>query len=117
MDKARIILGSVGLAIVVLGFSAKSFYRDHILSNEINDFGIQGFSPSYFYVIGFSLLLMMNKGISAKYIVLIVTLASVSYELFQYFRHYILDVPDILASFAGGITSIIILQIFIKKLT
>ena len=110
MIRQHRILGIIGLLAVITGFLGKSIYRDFIKFNNINDFGIAGFLPSYFYVIGFALLLLIKPTKHSKMIVLVVTVASVLFELKQWNSTGIFDLKDILASIAGGITAILILK-------
>lgn len=111
MAKKSITYGIIGLLATILGFLGKAFYRDYILSNSINDWGIAWFLPSYFYVIGFSLLLLVKQTKYPLLIIFIVTMASILFETKQYFSTNFFDVKDILASIAGGLTAIIILKI------
>ena len=110
MIRQHRILGIIGLLAVIIGFLGKAIYRDFINFNDINDFGIAGFLPSYFYVIGFALLLLIKPTKHSKMIVLVVTIASVLFELKQWNSTGIFDLKDILASIAGGITAILILK-------
>ena len=106
--------GIIGLLSVILGFLSKTIYRDYINLNEINDLGVAGSLPSYFYVVGFTLLLLIKPNKYPKILVLIVTLGSVLYELMQSGSTGKLDVNDILASIAGGLT-VLVLLIMVKK--
>ena len=69
-----------------------------------------------FYFLGFALLLLMRPTKYTKLIVLIVTLASILFELKQWKSTGKFDLNDILASIAGGITVILILK-FIEKIS
>lgn len=109
--KNSIAYGVIGLLSTILGFLGKAFYRGYILSNSINDWGIARFLPSYFYVVGFSLLLLIKPTKYPLLIIFIVTLASILFETKQYFSTNFLDVKDILASIAGGVTAFIVLKI------
>ena len=116
MTKSNRLFGLIGLLAVIIGFISKAFYRDYININEINDFGIAEFLPSYFYVVGFSLLLLIRPTRFPKLIILIVTFASILFELKQYVSSGIFDINDMLASIAGGISAILLLRINGKKL-
>jgi glucan phosphoethanolaminetransferase (alkaline phosphatase superfamily) len=116
MTKSNRLFGLIGLLAVIIGFISKAFYRDYININEINDFGIAEFLPSYFYVLGFSLLLLIRPTRFPKLIILIVTFASILFELKQYVSSGIFDINDMLASIAGGISAIFLLRINGKKL-
>jgi L-lactate permease len=98
--------GIVGFIFVILGFIGKIFYRDYINSNHIDDFGISDFLPSFFYVVGFSQMLLMATSKFPKTTVIIVTIASVLFELKQYYSSSILDMNDVIASIIGGLISI-----------
>lgn len=110
MANKNITLGIIGLLATVTGFLGKVFYRDYININGINDYGFAGFLPSYFYVLGFSLLLLVRPNKHPKLIIIIVTVASILFELKQWNSTGNLDVKDILASIIGGITSFLILK-------
>ncbi len=115
MLKKHRVFGFAGFLAVLAGFIGKSVYRDYINLHAINDFGIAGFLPSYFYVIGFSLLLLIRPTKFPKIIILIVSLGSVIYEMKQYIDSGNLDFMDITASLAGGISALIILIIIETK--
>jgi hypothetical protein len=102
------IYGLMGLIATVIGFLGKAYYRDYINSKGIDDFGIAGFLPSYFYVLGFSLLLLIRPTKHPILIISIVTIASVLFEFKQYHSSSNLDFSDIFASVGGGITAILI---------
>ena len=99
----------IGFAFVFIGWIGRAFYRDYINSNDINDFGIAGFIPSYSHVIALSLMLLIKQ---TKYPILIfffVTLGSIIYEFIQVkVWGGSLDIPDILASIGGGISASLI---------
>ncbi|MGB5667514.1 MAG: VanZ family protein [Maribacter sp.] len=116
MTKSNRLFGLIGLLAVIIGFISKAFYRDYININKINDFGIAEFLPSYFYVMGFSLLLLIRPTRFPKLIISIVTFASILFELKQYISSGIFDINDMLASIAGGISAILLLRINGKKL-
>src|SRR6476661_3902707 len=84
MSKKSRAFGLFGLSAVVIGFVSKVFYRDYVNSNAIKDYGIAGFLPSYFYVLGFSLLLLIRPTRFPKLVIYIVTIASILYEVEQY---------------------------------
>jgi len=112
--KSRI-FGVIGLISTIIGFSGKAFYRDFINANGIYDYGIAGFLPSYFYVLGFSLLLLIRPAKHPIVDVVIVTIASIFYEIKQYFSSGLLDLPDIVASIGGGLTAILIIILIERK--
>lgn len=108
MTKKNIQAGLTGLTAVIFGFLGKAVYRDYININSINDFGIAGFLPSFLYVIGFSLLLLIKPSRHPYLSILIVTTGSVLYEFKQYLSSSVIDINDILASVAGGLCSVLI---------
>lgn len=110
MSKKSSAFGLFGLLAVVIGFVCKVFYRDYVNSNGINDHGIAGFLPSYFYVLGFSLLLLIRPTRFPKLVISIVTVASILYEIKQYSSEGIFDVKDALASIVGGVTAVLVVK-------
>lgn len=109
------LFGIIGLLAVILGFLSKTIYRDYINLNKINDYGVAGSLPSYFYVVGFTLLLLIKPTKYPKVLLLIVALGSVLYELMQWGSTGKLDVKDILASIGGGLTVLVLLKL-VKKI-
>ena len=105
MKRQQRILGAFGLLAVVLGFIGKGFYRDYVNVHQVNDCGIAGFLPSYFYVLGFSLLLLLRPNKYPLLLIALVTLASVLFELYQWEQSGNFDLYDTLASIAGGFTA------------
>ena len=99
-------LAAFGLLAVILGFTGKAFYRPHIAANNMEDYGIAGFLPSYFYVIGFSLLLLVRPNRYPLLLIALVALASVLFELYQWEQSGNFDLYDTLASIAGGFTAV-----------
>jgi hypothetical protein len=109
VSKKSIFFGLIGLGATTVGFLGKVFYRNYINANRINDFGLAGFLPSYFYVIGFSLLLLIRPTRLPKVVIAVVTSASICYEFMQYISTGKFDYADILASIAGGLTALLII--------
>jgi hypothetical protein len=105
----------IGLGFVIIGFLAKTFYRDYINRHGIGDFGLAGSLPSFLYVIGFSQLLMIRPIRYPALIILVVTLGSVIYEFKQFYGSGLLDTNDIVASLAGGAISLFILYLIAKR--
>lgn len=108
MERKNIIFGIIGFISVIFGFIAKVFYRPYVSANHVNDFGIADCSPSFFYVIGFSLLLLLKPNKYAWLFIIVVTFGSLAYELMQSNNNGILDIKDIIASLLGGIISMLI---------
>ena len=115
MKKDEKLNGIIGFIFFVLGFIAKGFYREFIISNEIDDFGVAGFLPSYLYVVAFALLMQMSPFRYPILIIIVITLASILFEIKQYFGSGILDYADIIASIAGGLSAFIIVKMINKK--
>jgi hypothetical protein len=105
----------LGLASVIAGFLGKIFYRPFIYSNHIYDLGIADSLPSLFYVIGFSFLLFINQVVKAYLIITIVTIGSILYECFQFWRTDIFDLSDVFFSILGGIIATSIYLILKRK--
>ena len=107
MNNLNLKNGLIGLLSVIMGFIAKSVYRPYANQQHINDFGFADSAPSFFYVIGFSQLLLIKNNTKPKILIILVTMGSVGYEVFQS-RHQILDISDIFASLLGGLISFFI---------
>jgi len=115
MTKQSSLFGLIGFIAIIIGFLGKTYYRDYVNSTGINDYGIAGFLPSYFYVLGFSLLLLIKPTKFPKSVISIVTIASILFEIKQYISTDKFDLKDILASIAGGLTGILVLKLIDKK--
>jgi len=100
---------------VISGFTGKSFYRDFIYANKINDFGIAGFLPSYLYVAGFSLLLLVRPTRNYAVLISVVTIASILFEVRQFSSGGLFDFKDAMASVAGGMTAYILVKLIDRK--
>jgi len=105
----------IGIAFVIFGLLAKSYYRNYINSLGIDDFGLADSLPSFFYVTGFSQLLMIRPIKYPPLVILVVTAGSVIFEFKQYRSSGTLDVNDIIASVLGGAISLLILYFVEKK--
>ena len=106
----------IGILFVVIGFLVKVFYRDYINSHGIEDFGLAGSLPSFFYVIGFSQLLQIRPIKYPWLVIVVVTVGSIIYEFKQQSSNLAgLDTNDIIASIAGGAISLLILYIVGKR--
>lgn len=105
----------LGLVSVIFGLLGKIIYRPIIYSNDIYDLGIADSLPSLFYVIGFSFLLFINQVIKAYLIITIVTLGSISFEFYQFWRTDIFDLSDVIFSILGGLIATSIYFILKRK--
>jgi len=102
----------IGILFVVIGFIVKTYYRDYIISHSMDDFGLAGSLPSFFYVIGFSQMLQIRPIKYPALVMLVVTIGSIIYEFKQQMSNSgVLDIHDIVASIAGGGISLLILYI------
>lgn len=108
MNKKNLFHGLFGLISVIIGFMAKVFYRPYAYDYELRDYGLADFSPSLFYVIGFSQLLLLKPTKHPWFVIIVVTLGSVGYEMMQARANGIIDVKDIVASVFGGFISLLI---------
>ena len=105
----------IGLLFVILGFIAKTTYREYIVNHGIDDYGLAGSLPSFLYVIGFSQLLLIRSIKYPSLVILVVTIGSIIYEFKQSYRSGILDINDIVASITGCLASMLILYLVVKK--
>ena len=94
MSRLHLTNGLIGLLSVILGFISKAFYRSYAYQNKLSDLGLSDWAPSFFYVLGFSL---------------IITAGSILYEFMQA-GNQMLDAKDIFASALGGIISFLLLK-------
>ncbi|MCA0932716.1 hypothetical protein LCM02_09660 [Lutimonas saemankumensis] len=100
-----------GLLAVLAGFAAKTIYRPFAYEHQVNDFGLSDGAPSFFYVIGFSQLLLVKKFRHPRLVILMVIAGSLAYEFWQ-MRNQALDFIDLGMSLLGGIGSFVLLKIF-----
>lgn len=105
----------VGVVAAILGFASKLAYRPWVINNHVDDYGIQGFSPSFFYTVGACLLM---AGFSNKnYIknMLWTAAGATVYEVEQYYTSMIFDYKDLLATGVGLGMAILIGKIVFRK--
>lgn len=91
----------IGAIAALIGFASKLAYRPWIINNQVDDYGIQGFAPSFFYVVGACLLM---AGFSNKDHLKNMVWAAVGatmYELEQYYTSMVFDYKDLLATGIG----------------
>ncbi len=105
----------ISLLIGVLGFFVKLAYRPYILSNAIDDFGIQGFLPTLFYVVGICLFITFltnkNQVIAMGY----GALGALAYEFEQIWTSRTFDFLDLFMVFAGYGVSVFIFKILTRR--
>jgi uncharacterized membrane protein YeaQ/YmgE (transglycosylase-associated protein family) len=107
--------GILGIVFTLLGFLAKGFLREYASAEGINEYSITGWLPSFLYVVGFSLLLLMRTLAFPNATIGIVILASLLFEIMQGYRSGNFDFPDLIASVAGGAVSVLIYLFVTKK--
>ncbi len=95
----------------IAGFLSRAVYREYINANLISDFGLAEFLPSYFYVGGFSLLLLIQLDGFPRSTILVVTLASILFEFWQTASSASFEIRDVIASIIGGLTSLLIVTL------
>jgi len=105
----------IGFIVLIIGFLAKSVYRDFINSHGIDDFGLAGSLPSFLYVIGFSQLLLIRPIKYPPLVMVVVTCGSIVYEFKQVHWSGTPDINDIIASVLGGVISFLILVIVERR--
>ena len=110
MSRLHLTNGLIGLLSVILGFISKSFYRSYAYQNKLSDLGLSDWAPSFFYVLGFSQLMLIKKYRYPWLVILIITAASILYEFMQA-GNQMLDAKDIFASAVGGIISFLLLKL------
>ena len=103
-----------GLVFVILGWLANSVLRDFISRNGINDFGITGSLPSFLFVIGFSLVILIKSFRYPALVILALCIVAVLYEVKQYYISGNFDISNCIASIAGGGIALLI-WIYIEK--
>ncbi|WKK66260.1 hypothetical protein [Lutimonas zeaxanthinifaciens] len=99
----------VGVLSVIAGFIAKTIYRPYVYEYQINDFGLADGAPSFFYVIGFSQLLLVKKFRYPWLVILVIVTGSLAFEFWQ-MRNRPLDLIDTGMSILGGICSFLLWQ-------
>ncbi len=109
MSRLHLTNGLIGLLSVILGFISKAFYRPYAYQNQLSDLGLSDWAPSFFYVLGFSQLLLIKNYRYPWLVILMITAGSILYEFMQA-GNQLLDAKDIFASALGGIISFLLLK-------
>ena len=91
----------IGTVAALLGFVSKIFYRSWVINNQIDDYGIQGFAPSFFYVIGVCLLMAGSSNKNYIKNMVLAAAGATAYELEQYYTSMVFDYMDLLATGVG----------------
>lgn len=116
MNKKQVTYGIAGLIFTAAGFVVKIFFRDYIEINRIYDFSLWAMLPSFLFVIGFSQLLLIKPPLKPRITIWMVVLASVLFELRQYYSTGIADYVNLIASLAGGFISLLIWQMVERRI-
>jgi hypothetical protein len=111
MKQKNLTYAFLGIINVVIGFIAKAFYRPYAYGAGFEDFGLADALPSFFYVIGLSLLLLLSDVKYPWLVIIMVSLGSVGYEYLQSLTAGTIDNGDLIASLAGGLISLLIWKI------
>ena len=106
---------SIGVLFGIFGFASKLLYRPFILTNHVNDFGINEFAPSFFYTAGMCLIAAAFSKKEPFIKMIAIALGSITYELEQIFTDRTFDIKDLIAVMVAFVTSIFIFKLFNPK--
>ena len=106
---------AIGIIFGVLGFASKLLYRPLIMTNDINDIGINEFAPSFFYTAGLCLIGASFSKKKPQITMIFIALGSTAYELEQIFTDYYFDIKDLFAIMFALLISIFIFKIVESK--
>lgn len=106
---------AIGIIFGVLGFASKLLYRPLIMTNDINDIGINEFAPSFFYTAGLCLIGASFSKKKPQITMILIALGSIAYELEQIFTDYNFDIKDLFAIMFALLISIFIFKIVESK--
>ena len=106
---------SIGIIFGVLGFASKLLYRPLIMTNDINDIGINEFAPSFFYTAGLCLIGASFSKKKPQITMIFIALGSTAYELEQIITDYYFDIKDLFAIMFALLISIFIFKIVESK--
>lgn len=115
MTKKNIKILALGIIFGVLGFASKLLYRPLILTNELNDIGINEFAPSFFYTAGLCLIGASLSKKRPQITMIFIALGSTTYELEQFFTGYYFDIKDLFAIMFALIISIFLFKVVESK--
>ena len=111
--KKRVIL-IISISAGILGFISK-LIRPWIINNEINDFSINEYAPSFFYIVGFCLFGAFVQNKKEERTMLFIAIGALIYELEQYWTSRTYDYKDILATVCGFCISILIFNLLVRR--
>ncbi|NEM98997.1 hypothetical protein [Pontibacter burrus] len=113
-DSKKQTLRIVGVIAALLGFASKLVYRPWVIENQMDDFGLQGFAPSFFYVLGACLLIagFSNKNIPKN--MALAALGAAVYELEQNYTSRVFDYLDLIATGVGLGLALLISEVILK---
>lgn len=108
----------IGITCTILGFLSKVI-REYIYDNNVNDYGVFGSLPSFFYIVGLIFLIIAifkvnieNRGIG---LIVCVTLGALVYEVEQLFSSRVFDIKDVIATVVGAIISLILYKHILRR--
>jgi hypothetical protein len=99
--KYRPILLYLSLCSGIMGLIVKLLYRPWIVTNNINDFGINGFAPNFIYTIGICLFASFFVKRGQIKAMVFVAIGVLVYEAEQFWTSRTFDYLDILATIIG----------------
>ena len=105
----------IGFMILLAGFLTRFVLRSFIIGHGIDDFGLAVWLPRFFYVIGFSQILLIRPIKYPPLVMVVVAIGSIVYEYKQSYLSGKLDISIVIASILGGLVSYLILLIIEKK--
>jgi hypothetical protein len=106
---------SIGVLFGIFGFASKLLYRPYILTNHVNDLGINEFAPSFFYTAGMCLIAAAFSKKAPFITMIAIALGSITYELEQFFTDRTFDIKDLIAVMVAFVTSIFIFKLVNPK--
>jgi hypothetical protein len=110
MTKKNTKILAIGIIFGVLGFASKLLYRPLIITNDINDIGINEFAPSFFYTAGLCLIGASFSKKKPQITMILIALGSTAYELEQIFTDNYFDIKDLIAIMFALLISFLIFK-------
>ena len=102
---------SITIIATLMGVIAKGGYRRWIIENEINDFGIHDFLPSFLFVFGICFYAAwFSKNKKQLQAMVMFTLGALGYEFAQIWTIRVFDYVDIGAILVGFLLAAVIFQ-------
>lgn len=102
-----------GVAALSLSFVIRQFFRPYLLAHFINDHAISRWMPSFFFVTGLSMLLMVFRRYRFEIVPILVTIGTLVYQMGHYVLTGIPDRESLVATLlAGGFALFVAFQYF-----